>query len=110
MLNIAEELGFPSQFPVRPFLPALLLAQDREELAAAEAFNREMAELEDLEHHEELRMLLQDRINGNICVRCGICFVRVPRRLESPPRGAPISPGLDLVSPRGSIPRHDTET
>lgn len=37
---------------------------DHEELAAVEAFNEEMAELEDLEHHEELHLLLQDRING----------------------------------------------
>lgn len=37
---------------------------DHEELAAVEAFNREMAELEDLEHQEELRLLLQDRLSG----------------------------------------------
>lgn len=41
---------------------------DHEELAAAEAFNREMAELEDLEHQQELRLLLQDRINGEMVV------------------------------------------
>lgn len=44
--------------------PVVLALADHEELAAAEAFNREMAELEDLEHQEELRSLLQDRISG----------------------------------------------
>ena len=44
--------------------PVPPLLTDHEELAAAEAFNREMAELEDLEHQEELRSLLQDRISG----------------------------------------------
>lgn len=47
-------------------LPAQLLPAhtDHEELAAAENFNREMAELEALEHQEELRSLLQARISG----------------------------------------------
>lgn len=39
---------------------------DHEELAAAENFNREMAELEALEHQEELRSLLQARISGEM--------------------------------------------
>lgn len=42
---------------------------DHYELEACEAFNQEMAELEDLEHHEELHLLLQDRINGEACFR-----------------------------------------
>lgn len=37
---------------------------DHEELAAAESFNREMAELAELEHQHELRSLLQARITG----------------------------------------------
>eukprot|EP00904_Undaria_pinnatifida_P003165 jgi/Undpi1/1284/HiC_scaffold_11.g04676.m1 len=51
-----EDLFNPAIYPVS--------AEDHEELAAAEAFNREMAELEDLEHQEELRSLLQDRISA----------------------------------------------
>lgn len=45
---------------------ATILTADHEELAAAEAFNREMAELEDLEQYEELRLVLQDRINSEM--------------------------------------------
>ncbi|CAM9163747.1 unnamed protein product [Ascophyllum nodosum] len=51
-----EDLFNPAVFPVS--------ARDHEELVAAEAFNQEMAELEDLEHQEELRSLLQDRIEA----------------------------------------------
>ncbi|CAM9844049.1 unnamed protein product, partial [Sphacelaria rigidula] len=51
-----EDLFNPAVYPVSE--------TDHEELAAVEAFNEEMAELEDLEHHEELHLLLQDRINA----------------------------------------------
>ncbi|CAM9276520.1 unnamed protein product [Choristocarpus tenellus] len=51
-----EDLFNPAVYPVSP--------QDHEELAAVDAFNLEMAMLEDLEHQEELHSLLQDRINA----------------------------------------------
>ncbi|CAM9758157.1 unnamed protein product [Discosporangium mesarthrocarpum] len=51
-----EDLFNPAVYPVSP--------QDHEELAAVDAFNLEMALLEDLEHQEELYSLLQDRINA----------------------------------------------
>lgn len=43
-----------------------LAPPDHEELAAAESFNREMAELAELEHQHELRSLLQARITGEV--------------------------------------------
>eukprot|EP00903_Cladosiphon_okamuranus_P010726 g10138.t1 len=49
-----EDLFNPAVYPVS--------AADHEELAAAESFNREMAELAELEHQHELRSLLQARI------------------------------------------------
>ena len=50
---------------ISPTPPSLTLAPpDHEELAAAESFNREMAELAELEHQHELRSLLQARITG----------------------------------------------
>ncbi|CAM9359912.1 unnamed protein product [Ectocarpus sp. 8 AP-2014] len=51
-----EDLFNPAVYPVS--------ASDHEELTAAENFNREMAELEALEHQEELRSLLQSRISA----------------------------------------------
>lgn len=49
-----------------PLLRPLFVSHtaDHEELAAAESFNREMAELAELEHQHELRSLLQARITG----------------------------------------------
>jgi len=49
--------------PIPP-LPPRPRHPDHEELAAAEDFNREMAELAELEHQHELRSLLQARITG----------------------------------------------
>lgn len=66
-LPLAPRASNPQHVPAWPLIapsPVLPPLADHEELAAAEAFNREMAELEDLEHQEELRSLLQDRISG----------------------------------------------
>ncbi|CAN0252950.1 unnamed protein product [Ectocarpus fasciculatus] len=59
-------LSFSRRPLLSRFNPAVypVSAADHEELAAAENFNREMAELEALEHQEELRSLLQARISA----------------------------------------------
>lgn len=58
---------------------------DHEELAAAERFNMEMAELAELEHQHELRSLLIARITGKgnlICFRIEDPFLRGNRRVS----------------------------
>ncbi|CAM9386993.1 unnamed protein product [Hapterophycus canaliculatus] len=83
-----EDLFNPAVYPVS--------AADHEELAAAESFNWEMAELEALEHQEELRSLFQARITA---VRQGSSGKQRPAKISSLnnamfsglPRGAPSS-------------------
>ncbi|CAM9469219.1 unnamed protein product [Pylaiella littoralis] len=81
-----EDLFNPAVYPVS--------AADHEELAAAESFNMEMAELAELEHQHELRSLLIARITA---IQQGTTGNQRPAKIASlnnamfMPRGAPAS-------------------